>query len=603
MGASRSVIVTSIVFLGSTTAFAAEARAAAVEEPEACFAEATPGNGSEIEIGLETSRVSGVAPLSVHFDASDTRAQGVERPFHELSYCWDFGDPESGTYETTGASKNRAKGPLAAHVFEKPGTYLVTLSARDPQGHVATRAVEIQVEDPDAVFAGDATTCFSNGGDFRGCPAGAGQVTTSSLSDLRAHLGTNRRLLLRRGDVFRGALDVNVPGPAMIGAFGEGDKPRIEGGGGRVFSMSGPNPQLEDFRLVDVDIAGSGSGTVGLEMLGKATDVLLLRVGSRNTGNAILASKGTIDYLINEGRSGQDLISRFTIQDSDIGNGSGARPLIFVSGRQIAMLGNRYHDAGEHVLRLTWVEDTVVSHNDMGGTIPTKHVVKLHGPGYNQPGIGRGQYTDRVLLSDNVFRGGVDDWTVAITPQNAQSDERIRNTIVERNLFLDGPRVSLPLTVSGEDITIRDNIMVRGQRQKATCLAVGRRGVEPASARVTVTHNTCSAPGADTTLVQLDGAASDVTVFNNLVTGTETGRVASRTPSAEGQNLFVAGDTVTPEAALDRATVTLSQASPAVDAGAAEAASAWDYAGRLRSADGDGSSSAEPDVGALEYQP
>src|SRR5690606_10482739 len=294
-----------------------------------------------------------------------------------------------------------------------------------PQGHVAQRAVEVEVEDPDTVFAGEATTCFSNGGDFQGCPAGAQQVTTSSLSDVRGHLGTNRRLLLRRGDVFRGSLDVNVPGPAMLGAFGEGDKPRIEGGGGRVFSMSGPNPELRDFRLVDIDIQGSGSGTTGLEMLGKAEDVLLLRVGSRNTRDASLASKGTIDYHTNAGRSVQDLISPFTSQVPAIGHGSGARPLIFVSDRQVAMLGNRYHDAGEHVLRLTWVEDTVVSHNDMGGTIPTKHVVKLHGPGYNQPGIGRGQYTDRVLLSDNVFRGGVDDWTVAITPQNAQSDERI----------------------------------------------------------------------------------------------------------------------------------------------------------------------------------
>src|SRR3990172_2937982 len=77
---------------------------------------------------LESARTSGVAPLAVFFDATGTTATGTNHPFHELEYRWDFGDLASGNWRTTGLPKNKAMGPVAAHVFETPGTYPVTLT-------------------------------------------------------------------------------------------------------------------------------------------------------------------------------------------------------------------------------------------------------------------------------------------------------------------------------------------------------------------------------------------------------------------------------------------------------------------------------------------
>jgi hypothetical protein len=100
-----------------------------------------------------TSRVTGVAPLSVFFDASGTKAKYTTLPFHELEYQWEFGDktgavlnlspPLTGTSTwNTGSrasvsNRDLATGPVTAHVFETPGTYFVTLNVTDGTNSVS----------------------------------------------------------------------------------------------------------------------------------------------------------------------------------------------------------------------------------------------------------------------------------------------------------------------------------------------------------------------------------------------------------------------------------------------------------------------------------
>ena len=122
-----------------------------------CFADAGTAAGSNIQVSVTPTRISGVAPLSVFFDASGTTAQATSRPFHDLAYCWDFDDSGGGNFLADGKSKNRAYGPEAAHVFETPGNYSVSLKVRDSQGRVASKNVQIGVSDPNAFFAGIST--------------------------------------------------------------------------------------------------------------------------------------------------------------------------------------------------------------------------------------------------------------------------------------------------------------------------------------------------------------------------------------------------------------------------------------------------------------
>ena len=115
-----------------------------------------PTAGTSINLPLAAdipSRTSGVAPLSVFFDATTT-IDGTLRPFHDLEYRWDFGDTSAGTW-ANGAqpnvnSKNYATGPVASHVFETPGTYYVTLTALDGTNVATTplHYITITVQDP-----------------------------------------------------------------------------------------------------------------------------------------------------------------------------------------------------------------------------------------------------------------------------------------------------------------------------------------------------------------------------------------------------------------------------------------------------------------------
>src|SRR5688572_27680649 len=105
------------------------------------------------------SRTSGVAPLAVFFDATGTTADGVTNPFHTLGYQWNFGDAAA-TWATTGAPKNLATGPVAAHVFDNPGTYTVSLTVTNGvDSHTVTAT--ITVSNPNTVFSGANTICVS----------------------------------------------------------------------------------------------------------------------------------------------------------------------------------------------------------------------------------------------------------------------------------------------------------------------------------------------------------------------------------------------------------------------------------------------------------
>lgn len=63
-----------------------------------------------------------VAPCAVHFDAigngtTETTDPDFTREFHSLLYLWSFGDPGSGTWTTSGLSKNHGVGAIQGALF------------------------------------------------------------------------------------------------------------------------------------------------------------------------------------------------------------------------------------------------------------------------------------------------------------------------------------------------------------------------------------------------------------------------------------------------------------------------------------------------------
>ncbi len=584
-------------------------RSVTVVPPLPCFADAGVPAGAALSLKLSASRTRGVAPLAVFFDTRGTRAEGTTRPFHDLSYCWSFGDPTARPFATTARSSNDAKGPVAGHVFETPGTHHVTLTVRDPQGRTAALGVDIVVDDPNEIFAGARTVCLSDTEDFRGCPEGASHVKGTNLGEsLGPEVQPGRRLLLRRGGRFAGSLRVNVHGPGTIAAFGAetAPKPRIEGYK-ETFALSGEEPSLSDWRLSDLEVSGN-EDTRAVIVNGKASNLLVLRLTAIGVGTAVVASDSIIDYWNKNGSKGHDVTDVLAIQGSDLRDvrGGQGHNLVGAAAHRFMLLGNtiRNSTGGEHLVRTSLLDRAVFSDNDLGEAPRPRHLLKMHAGAFSRPGIAEGKYTEQIVISENIFRGtGGHDWSVVIGPQNDKSDERIRDVLVERNLFLPGPGVQVALMLFGSDITVRDNIFNRGHGN--TCIGGGTRGIEPAPTHIALLHNTCYADSSDgPVLANLDSSVRELGVFNNLVAGPGATRVSIRPDTdATGGNLAATAPGFAGAALTNGADFELVATSPAVDRAVVEHQTPWDFSGKQRPLDGNGDGIRAPDVGALERAP
>ena len=498
--------------------------------------------GSTLSVSVEPSRTSGVAPLAVFFDATATTSPATPRGFHDLDYRWDFGDAGSGTWASLGKSRNAARGPVAAHVFEQPGQYTVVLTVRDmgqnPGVHAgldtSVRSIVISVQDPAAVFAGQRTVCASTGADFSGCPAGALQITTTQLASLQSQIASDMRILLRRGDQWLADTGwvIQTPGPGLIGAFGSCESPDARGlcanaprvqsqnDNLNVIDMPAITGEKNDWRVQDIAFSGpacdQSSGTSCGTALGGLKNVRQLLL-SRLKVEGFRVGLGTGDWQI----PNDDV----AIVDSEVSGGYVNQ--VYIGASRLALLGNWFHDSYDsHVLRVWQAHLGVIEHNvlenaSMGSDLG-RHALKLHGPA-SDSAVPK---TERVVVADNSF-GASGPWPVAIGPQDAGVDEAVRDVIVERNLFRSVTTktpVQISLEIWAQDITVRNNVFFgTGAASEYQGMNVSQRGIEPAPVRVDVYDNTLYRGDVATSAVLLTAASADLTaVKNNLIWGPST---------------------------------------------------------------------------------
>lgn len=149
------------------------------------------------------------------FDASEETpvAGSVRDPsFHDIYYIWTVtqGGRKS-TYSTPGLNipdfwrnRNTAYGKMVAFVFDTPGPVTVECFAVDHTGNSALATWSGMILDPDTVYSGKRTICYSPTGNFTGAPSGATLVTTSwtDVFSLRQAIVGDARILLRGGETY-----------------------------------------------------------------------------------------------------------------------------------------------------------------------------------------------------------------------------------------------------------------------------------------------------------------------------------------------------------------------------------------------------------------
>ncbi|MBN2487106.1 MAG: T9SS type A sorting domain-containing protein [Bacteroidales bacterium] len=423
------------------------------------------------------SKITGVAPLSVFFDAVNP-ASGVVQPieangrleYADNRYQWDFGDPGSGSWAVDSKSKNSAEGYVVSHVYDNPGEYTVTLRVTDTKGNTYTYTEVITVTDPDIVYSGSNTICISASGNFEGAPAGSLQVTTSDITDMFDYIDNGKRILLRRGDSWTttGSGDLyGLSGPVTIGAYGEGINPSALGiyENAPVINVEANEVtfitvnNVADLRLMDISFntSHSAAGVFGGNI--KLRSLLMYRLKATYfatlLGNSHWVTKG------------HDQLAIVNCHLSE-----GLSNVVYIGSERLTIMGNCLKNAHEsHVLRVWQSYKGVIAHNDISGSSTEtdlgRHALKFHGPEESiisddeQEGhvANRTRYT---IIADNTF-GSSGPWTVTIAPQNAATDERIQDVVFENNRLIadygDSPRiVDLSLYVVASYITIRNNV-------------------------------------------------------------------------------------------------------------------------------------------------
>jgi hypothetical protein len=522
----------------------------------ACPASPAVVSGGTTRLSVATSRASGVAPLSVFFDATGTASSATDRPFHDLELRWNFGDVKNDSDSTwhagskPGSSRNVAIGPMAAHVYETPGSYVV--SVFDSSQTVAYQC-RITVDDPDVVFAGAATACFSNSTAFAGCPQGAQQFTTVDFSDVvsKTSMGV-RRLLLRRGDVWQATAtaDVVASGPGLIGAFGTGERPVVRVAAGAspaaLISFSSPRtPGMRDWRLMDVTLDGSLNSltkTYGIGAKGGIDQLTLLRMNP----NALLLGVMFTDRLLtlnndsgDPTKVGHHVWDSLAIVDMDItnmrpgvpGNTSTYPYGTYLSAERLFYAGNTIDGHGttspgvSHNARFPYLAKAVISNNSLLRPGPSELSLKIHAPGWGTKsaaanGLGGG-YTRWVLISDNKLVGSANAWQLSLGPQDAQpsTDERGRDIVLERNLFVAGPGTQSSQRIYFSDVTSRNNILnLTGATYHGGISVLQAAPHQVAPSRVRIQGNTFYSPDSadDFVAVSIGESVTDIAVENNL---------------------------------------------------------------------------------------
>lgn len=559
------------------------------------------------------SRSHGVAPLYVFFDATTTtHSDGGIEPFSDLEYVWTFSDFDAGTWQTSGKDKNRALGPVAAHVFDEPGSYLVMLRVVDEQGQTSTVSHRIAVQDPNAVFHGSSTLCFSNDTDFAGCPTASQHITTSSFAEALSHAAPGRRLLLARGDSFDANEQATIDeGPGVIGAFGSGPRPIVTSSLDVHMIRTRP---AEDWRIMDLDIRGSGIGGQDRLVKGEkegSRQLLFYRLDMTGFGgNAIL-----LHHLQIDSSNGERLHQEIAVVDCNVTDNT--QNMVFIAAEHLAVMGNVVTDGEHHLVRSPFSSPGVFQHNVLARAGTGQFLLlKIHSGDFTPVGgagtsVVNGRYNEKFIVSDNQFTGA--EWSVALAPQSSSSeqyDERVRRVIVERNVFRSDANTQNHLVIRASHVTVRNNILdfsVGGGSGKGG-INIGDYDVlleTPTGNRVY--NNTCrsleTSHSVDIACVRTFSGVLDTVVRNNLLMSLSPSAAPLKSEAGpetvESNNVLTVSSPFVEAAPQMPEEYALDPSALAVDGGYDIRTTRLDFFEKRRPLSGVGSPS-QVDVGAIE---
>ena len=553
---------------GSASQSAAVTVAASTGTPPGASCTGTSG---PLTLKVTTARNSGISPLLVFFDATgttDTALTGNTTAFQDVTYTWNFGDTgASGTgtwaYGSNPGknSRNTATGGVAAHLYITEGsdtTYTATVTATDGT-NTATCQLGVTAYDPAGSngFPGSATTCvYSDGSVGSGCPAGAQTLSTSSFKTAlgSSHFGNGKQVLFKCGDTFTGESPTLNAVKWSIGAYGgcqgtQTNRPLIsDTGTGNQISI-GAN--AGDGRVSDLSFEGNDKANASVQSASCGPTPYQLTLSNLYTdgdkgsySTSCAAQFGVINSVQSGNASAPAGIGVFINYGEDV-TWTGPYPntnYTAFMGNSINTLQNIGQTAGIETVRVSACRLCVFSNSTFENASAVGAVFKMHNGNPNSGPTWSGIYTELIEISDNLFTGTSGAQLVENAPQNSGDDERLRNIVVERNVFAGSSTgEGRQILVSAVNETLRDNVFngtVAGGGQGAQ---IAERGIEPVPQGIEFYNNTCYGGGSCAAFSGANFAAPGINSFaqNNLLYN--SGAIAN-----SGTGNTVSANTATP---------------------------------------------------------
>ena len=384
-----------------------------------------------------------VGPVSVQFDATKTVGLS-EADLLNARFRWNFDTNEAdpnGRFET-------GEGMVATHVFEKPGTYTVTLTVTDAAGISDSATTTVTVDD---IATAGWTTYYVS--DDHGNATYSGTIDfPKTLNSALSLLGPNVRLLLRQGETFERNSQINLsqPGPIIIDTYEDTNPVHPSSGLPILYgNFSGTNTIVKlsgsQIRLMNLSIqsnGGSSSDPGGVEVTGDYNLISNLYV--EKLGNKVFFCTGQYNTFIGcssfQGTGTNRSVGPYFLY------GSGARG-IGIIGNDVVVDHPTVH---EHVVRFQGGYQGYIAHNSFGAS-RTKSNVQIRG----QSGM--------MVIYDNTLIGR----DSGANPQNKENEEYVHHVVWDSNKFQYNqayayigdafPIASNAIVVQGRHVVIRNN--------------------------------------------------------------------------------------------------------------------------------------------------
>ncbi len=419
-----------------------------------------PGNeepptetNSSVSTKLKASRISGPAPLAVQFDAIETTHDDSELDtFRALGYHFYFDDPTSGMWKHSGESKNsQIGGPIAAHVFETPGTYTVRVRAQDSKGNFDDESVTITVTDPNTVYSGENTIVISKTSNTSGAPSGA-QLLTDQTSWPQWESG--KRYLLMAGQDFSsfGDIDIYQNQNIQVGKIGSGADPIVK----QVDVDRGSAPLNWSKGVVISDLK---TGSVSIP--NSSEDVYVIRGSNTN-----ITIGSSVKHWVSKGKESLIWPENIFIYES---RGVGA----WVLSRGVNIIGVEMSDPVEHNIRTAYLVKAFIAHNLLYRAARTKHNIKIHAEGIAENENERlvknslSSATRWVVVANNTMGNGEpqpNGWAMTVCPENGNKVQGVHDVIVENNNF--ASQYNIEVILGGSRLTERGNTSIEEYKTK-----------------------------------------------------------------------------------------------------------------------------------------